>query len=374
MTLGANISGEHLLPLYQQVKQEILRSFAGKKAGERIASEAEYIEKFGVSITTVRQAMRELVKEGWIEKRQGRGTFLLDSSARQQKHIAVVLGVDITSENLSPYNLQIMKETKQSLESLGLATRLYFGNLPLGTPASGIHCPDFIADVHLGRIQGLICFFTKRESSWINLLKQKRIPFIDFGFRYENWGKVNTRTFIKNALAYFRERGRQHIALLVRESLTDGYHPLSGPLEELAPEYGIKIERRLLDITANGWERGMGWEHFRDIWYSGSEKPDGLIIGDDMLFSDVQKAISELKIDIPQSLDIVLNTSDAIRIEPQFPVYQWKYLTASVAMSDAQAMKALLEGTPIPTAGKHYSIEYPTIYPSDHLASLQFKE
>lgn len=66
------------VPLYRQL-EEILkgRVLRGEwLIGRRIPTEAELIEEFGVSRTTVRDAVGELVRNGLLHKRQGRGTFV----------------------------------------------------------------------------------------------------------------------------------------------------------------------------------------------------------------------------------------------------------------------------------------------------------
>jgi GntR family transcriptional regulator len=66
------------LPLYHQL-QNVLKSEieSGKwKWNERIPSELELAEHFGVSKITVRQALQELSKVGYIRREQGKGTFV----------------------------------------------------------------------------------------------------------------------------------------------------------------------------------------------------------------------------------------------------------------------------------------------------------
>ncbi|CAN5654219.1 GntR family transcriptional regulator [soil metagenome] len=47
------------------------------KAGERIPPEAEFVRDLGVSRATVRAGMGRLVERGFLERRQGSGTFLV---------------------------------------------------------------------------------------------------------------------------------------------------------------------------------------------------------------------------------------------------------------------------------------------------------
>ena len=65
-------------PLYQQVMDDIIRDidsgFYG--AGERIPSEEDLRDIYGVSRVTVRRSVEELAKRGYLIKRQGKGTFV----------------------------------------------------------------------------------------------------------------------------------------------------------------------------------------------------------------------------------------------------------------------------------------------------------
>lgn len=67
-----------LVPLYQQVKEDIKSAIQhGKyKPQERIPSEPELSAEYSVSRITVRRAVEELCNEGYLIKRQGRGTFV----------------------------------------------------------------------------------------------------------------------------------------------------------------------------------------------------------------------------------------------------------------------------------------------------------
>ncbi len=72
--------------LYKDVKQAILAALAeGEwKPGEVIPSERKLIERFGVSIGTLRKAIDELVAENILIRHQGRGTFV--ATHRQEDH------------------------------------------------------------------------------------------------------------------------------------------------------------------------------------------------------------------------------------------------------------------------------------------------
>jgi GntR family transcriptional regulator len=76
----ARIDRRSAVPFYFQLKQ-LIRDEIGDgrwEAGARIPSENELCEHFGVSRTTVRQALAELESEGLLYKEKGRGTFVAE--------------------------------------------------------------------------------------------------------------------------------------------------------------------------------------------------------------------------------------------------------------------------------------------------------
>jgi len=73
--------GAHTLsynPLYIQVKDILLKRMADGQyiPGEAIPSESKLASDFGTSISTIRQALSILVSEGYLVKKQGKGTFV----------------------------------------------------------------------------------------------------------------------------------------------------------------------------------------------------------------------------------------------------------------------------------------------------------
>jgi GntR family transcriptional regulator len=65
-----------LAPKYSRLKEELLSMIRGLSAGSAIPTERELCALYGVSRTTVRQALQELVHAGHLYRRQGRGTFV----------------------------------------------------------------------------------------------------------------------------------------------------------------------------------------------------------------------------------------------------------------------------------------------------------
>lgn len=66
------------VPLYYQLKEILREQIVSNnlKAGEGFPPEFVISEMYGVSRATVRQALQELVREGLIYRKQGKGTFV----------------------------------------------------------------------------------------------------------------------------------------------------------------------------------------------------------------------------------------------------------------------------------------------------------
>ena len=66
------------IPLYYQMKNSLLEKIQmGEwQAGYCIPTETEMMRLHGVSRTTVREAVAMLVRDGYLSKKQGKGTFV----------------------------------------------------------------------------------------------------------------------------------------------------------------------------------------------------------------------------------------------------------------------------------------------------------
>ena len=66
------------VPLYYQLKQMILAQIKDGtlQTGDMLPTELELCQRYGVSRQTIRQALGELVFEGYLHRHKGRGTFV----------------------------------------------------------------------------------------------------------------------------------------------------------------------------------------------------------------------------------------------------------------------------------------------------------
>jgi len=67
-----------LAPLYEQIHEDMLNKVAKQvwKPGQRIPSEMELCEIYGVSRITIRKAIEDMVRSGHLTRYRGKGTFV----------------------------------------------------------------------------------------------------------------------------------------------------------------------------------------------------------------------------------------------------------------------------------------------------------
>ena len=97
-------SRRHPVPLYFQLKTWLLEMIENDelKPGDCIPSERELSEKHNISRMTVRQAVSELVHEGLLVRKQGKGTFVAEPKIEQGLLELTSFTEDMRQRGLSP--------------------------------------------------------------------------------------------------------------------------------------------------------------------------------------------------------------------------------------------------------------------------------
>lgn len=78
--IALSINRSSHLPIYVQIRRQIQEGIeTGRlEPGEVLPGEPAIAEQLGVSVMTVRQALTQLVVEGYLDRQRGKGTFVCD--------------------------------------------------------------------------------------------------------------------------------------------------------------------------------------------------------------------------------------------------------------------------------------------------------
>lgn len=144
------------IPLYFQLKSIILNDIKNNEfcVGDSIPTENELAEYYHISRSTVRQAISELVQEGWLTRKASKGTFV---TKPEQKSSFI--------RSFEPFYQQITR--------LGRTPRTELIDLNVITPAS-----DIAAQLRLNPDQKVISMFRRRFADDIPMVTfQNYIPY-----------------------------------------------------------------------------------------------------------------------------------------------------------------------------------------------------
>jgi GntR family transcriptional regulator, transcriptional repressor for pyruvate dehydrogenase complex len=99
--------------LYEQIVQQIEESIVegSLKPGDQLPAERELAQRFGVSRTAVREAVKALREKGLVEAYSGRGTFITDGTTQ-----AVRQSLDLMVKIGQPEGLTHLAEARAILE------------------------------------------------------------------------------------------------------------------------------------------------------------------------------------------------------------------------------------------------------------------
>jgi GntR family transcriptional regulator len=100
----ATIDRASPLPLYYQLKQILLGKIEGGEwtPGDLIPSEHELQDQYGVSRTTVRQTLSDLVHEGFLVRQRGRGTFVAQAKISHDPGTGVAFSENLLRQGRTP--------------------------------------------------------------------------------------------------------------------------------------------------------------------------------------------------------------------------------------------------------------------------------
>lgn len=81
------------IPIYQQIKNNIINEIENKPANSPLLSERDLAVQHGASRMTVRRAVNELVEEGYLYRHTNKGTFVADKKLIRKNTLNTVENV-----------------------------------------------------------------------------------------------------------------------------------------------------------------------------------------------------------------------------------------------------------------------------------------
>jgi GntR family transcriptional regulator len=102
-----------MMPIYMQLKEALERDIAQGvfQSGDLLPSETELMKTWSVSRITVRNAIKELAREGLVYTMHGKGTFVAEQKITNYLPSLTSLSHDVASKGLTPGSKVLTLET-----------------------------------------------------------------------------------------------------------------------------------------------------------------------------------------------------------------------------------------------------------------------
>ncbi|MCL6549265.1 MAG: GntR family transcriptional regulator, partial [Alicyclobacillus sp.] len=114
------------LALHYQLKMLIKAKIENGEwpPGAKILSEKDLADQHGVSRLTARQAVQELVRDGWLYRESGRGTFVADYRIQQRLSRLTSFTEDLLERNMIPGARVVSTRLTGPTEAVGSTLQL----------------------------------------------------------------------------------------------------------------------------------------------------------------------------------------------------------------------------------------------------------
>lgn len=320
-------------PRHIEVSQHLRRKILSWRAEpdtRKIPTESALAEMHGVSIPTVRQATKNLVAEGLLVSRQGSGTYISDEVVDGMRTIAIVWSVATELEAESPWHVSVYRHLAQALDSSGWRHRMYAVRNPAGWDRAVID--QLLSDARSGKYGALFSFsahLSDIDPEFRTVLNEMGIAWMT----NDPDGEANTISPDYHALGslglkHLAELGATRVGLFGgtrfgddRVSLTPRHFG-----QMVADSQGMSTRQEWIHCTFGNDEKC--YAEFKKMW-SGSDKPDGLLVANDVEFRGITAAMLDLGVRHPDDLKLVVEASTGAE-------YGWVLKPATLCFDSVQ--------------------------------------
>jgi len=263
-----------------------------------------------VSSTTIRHAIKHLAAEGVVTSRRGSGNYISEDIVQGRRTVALGWGHRAAFAPQSPWHPRVYQKMRSSLEGLGWFTHTY----PLFHVSEELDdkvMSQLEADALSRKFTGFISFpeFRFLKPGFQELLEGLGIRYLNFDILSPTNAVVTDYHALGTMGAkYLYEQGVRKMGLIGMSFDTTG-----GLGADYQGFVGVRHEHPDI-VISDSWVRlanasiSLGREGFKQIW-SAPERPEGLLVSDEVAFIGVVMGMMELGVRYPEDLKLVVQGS-----------------------------------------------------------------
>lgn len=294
------------LPKYYQLK-EIIKESIKKcmiKPNQRIQSESELMTIHKISRHTVRQAIGDLVNEGWLYREPGIGTFCADRFSRTSGKTFMIGVISVVaSDYIFP---RIIHGIDNVIHPKGYS--IVLGNANHSPEKEATHLQDMINR----NVDGLIIDPTKSalpspNIKYFHKLREKGIPFvmIDSYLEELNPSYVCTDDVLGGYLAteYLLELGHRRIGIIYKSDHLPSTKRFQGYKKALK-KYKVDYSKELVKSFILPEDKNPTFPLIKEL-FKIKKPPTAIFCYNDQIALQAYKSITKLGLKIPHDISLV---------------------------------------------------------------------
>lgn len=333
------VDSQRVQATYENLEERI----RGMLPRTQLPSMPELRREMSVSQATIERAYDRLEARGLIERKKRKGVFVADRM--QTGEFAIVMRPALLGIGASPYYRNVSSHLIHFLHERGPQWRVHMHlGRQTGTPAEFPSTLDLLESDVLPQLRGVFSFHELPELG--EALEKAQVPVVYLGSKVEatSVGYDDEADFIRKSLTHLRECGCSSVGLI---NVT---HPCESQLvrnfRQEVPRAGLVTRPEWLgNEDANASERG-GYETFLRFW-SNDSRPDGVIVGDDVVANGVLRATLQLGVRLPEDIRLVTFANRGVDFAYHLPVSRIEYDMRDLAQRAVEMMMSRISGESI---------------------------
>ena len=303
-------------PLFRQVEDFIRANIVSGAypAHGKMPSTRELSAITGTSLCTVQTAFAKLCREGLLDCRVGRGTYVIGDKSKLTC-AGLYLRRPLSRAN-APFYLVLSQELRRKLKEAGIDVQVWSDERDM-EKFSGP--PDSLSKAMEKReIQGLIVPLASGPD--LDWLQKTPVPSAvlttDMALKIGVGGSF--RQMLRLGLEEMHRQGCRSVGA-ISSMLLHADEPRSSELDfyraivDIAGELGMKIHNEWIRFPAEFTPHfaHFGHEQFHALWDL-PERPEGLLVYPDEVVTGAITAMLERRVNVPQDLKVAFHLNDLI--------------------------------------------------------------
>lgn len=295
-------------PFYKQVGEDIINQInsGALKVGDKLQTQNELVKHYDVSLITIKRALSDLISEGILYARAGKGTFVAKQPQKidLSKHLTVAY---VLKDLNNPFYQSMVSSMERYLSKNNCNLMLYSSDNHMANEERKIR---YFMDMGVsGLILGSM-FHSHYTNTMIQQLDEQRFPYVMVSYTEDDhipFVGADQEAGGYMAAQHLLEAGYSRVGIvtgeegnLVGEARKKGFvralEEQDVPLD-LEHQFQIKVGAKR-DDHKSGYEVGQAFCKLKN-------PPQAMFIYNDLSALGFMEAISESKLSVPKDVAII---------------------------------------------------------------------